>query len=629
MENNIKSSKKRRIITLDEKIKIFEEFFEKNENLTGSTVYKGYPIGEWSVQIRSWIKRKELGKGKQIKYTEEQLKKLSELGILEGREFYRIDEKINFLIEWVKKYPKARPEKMSSEYLVKEYAKNDEEYEKLCKEYKQINKYYEYLRIRNTHHAIKPEQFEKCKNGDVGGVFGFSDKTIEKYQKLGLNKQEMVYIILNFGSIENLVDDFKNGKIKGSNSFIQQFFDVDMSENKGYYKLIEKIVPNIPNGKILFFSSERLKEAIEMLDDKQRKIIEENFGLKNGTSPKSLLQIGKEINVSKQRASQVEKDALNKLSKAKMKKEFLFDIKKILGNKYITPQEKSIIENAIDKIYEDFLLIDKNGIKKNEESEIIKLFDFLKKKNKLFRIRKGKQNINEAIGVKCKDEFKQENETKFIRAENISSFVIEDLNLSTRTFNTLKRNNINNLGDLFKLNDLSLQKLNKLGISSYNEIVDKLKHIGIDFTQNCYIEQLDLSINSYQCLKNSNIITTGQLSLMSPFQISSINNVGFEEFEEIMKKRSENLVVISEANRQITSKEYEKIEKNLVEHDSKGKKDLEELKKERDEIVEYLKKLKLKTKETKILLEQYNKFIKNVKKKKDGKVEIKIEDSLD
>lgn len=44
-------------IPFKQKIKLIEEFIKTGEVLTGKTVYKGYPIGVWVIQIRSQIKK--------------------------------------------------------------------------------------------------------------------------------------------------------------------------------------------------------------------------------------------------------------------------------------------------------------------------------------------------------------------------------------------------------------------------------------------------------------------------------------------------------------------------------------------------------------------------------------------
>lgn len=47
-------------ILLEEKVKIFREFCKTGEKLSGNTVYKGYPIGRWSIAIRNTVKRRRI-----------------------------------------------------------------------------------------------------------------------------------------------------------------------------------------------------------------------------------------------------------------------------------------------------------------------------------------------------------------------------------------------------------------------------------------------------------------------------------------------------------------------------------------------------------------------------------------
>lgn len=43
-------------ISLEQKIKILEDFFQTGGELKGTTMFQGYPVGLWAVQIRSAIR---------------------------------------------------------------------------------------------------------------------------------------------------------------------------------------------------------------------------------------------------------------------------------------------------------------------------------------------------------------------------------------------------------------------------------------------------------------------------------------------------------------------------------------------------------------------------------------------
>ena len=84
------------------KIDVFSRFLETESEITGKTVFEGHPIGKWGIQIRNRLQRNTLH------LTDEQSEKLEELGILERQIDAKIDEKIQQLVAWNMKYPKAQ-----------------------------------------------------------------------------------------------------------------------------------------------------------------------------------------------------------------------------------------------------------------------------------------------------------------------------------------------------------------------------------------------------------------------------------------------------------------------------------------------------------------------------------------
>ena len=99
---------KRSKVKLEQKIEIFEEFMKTGEELVGNTTFKGYPIGQWAIQIRTFLNRMNNEKDDKVKInpTKEQLEKLESMGILEKQIDSTIDEKIDSLVEWRRKISK-------------------------------------------------------------------------------------------------------------------------------------------------------------------------------------------------------------------------------------------------------------------------------------------------------------------------------------------------------------------------------------------------------------------------------------------------------------------------------------------------------------------------------------------
>lgn len=65
------------------------------------------------------------------------------------------------------------------------------------------------------------------------------------------------------------------------------------------------------------------------------------------------------------------------------------------------------------------------------------------------------------------------------KEKEIINLTIEDLDLSVRSFNCLKRNGINTIHDLANKSEEDIRKLRNLGQKSLKEIIDKLESLGI------------------------------------------------------------------------------------------------------------------------------------------------------
>ncbi|TWD98603.1 DNA-directed RNA polymerase alpha subunit [Neobacillus bataviensis] len=65
------------------------------------------------------------------------------------------------------------------------------------------------------------------------------------------------------------------------------------------------------------------------------------------------------------------------------------------------------------------------------------------------------------------------------KEKEILNLTIEDLDLSVRSFNSLKRNGINTIHDLANKSEEDIRKLRNLGQKSLKEIIDKLESLDI------------------------------------------------------------------------------------------------------------------------------------------------------
>ncbi|MFV0555884.1 MAG: DNA-directed RNA polymerase subunit alpha [Lactovum sp.] len=65
-------------------------------------------------------------------------------------------------------------------------------------------------------------------------------------------------------------------------------------------------------------------------------------------------------------------------------------------------------------------------------------------------------------------------------SERVMDKTIEELDLSVRAYNSLKRAGINTVLDLADMNITEIQKIKNLGKKSFEEVVEKLKNLGIE-----------------------------------------------------------------------------------------------------------------------------------------------------
>ena len=69
------------------------------------------------------------------------------------------------------------------------------------------------------------------------------------------------------------------------------------------------------------------------------------------------------------------------------------------------------------------------------------------------------------------------------KTENTLSMTIEDLDLSVRSFNCLKRAGIHTVEDLVNKTESEMMKVRNLGRKSFEEVMQKLASLGYKFPQ--------------------------------------------------------------------------------------------------------------------------------------------------
>ena len=77
-----------------------------------------------------------------------------------------------------------------------------------------------------------------------------------------------------------------------------------------------------------------------------------------------------------------------------------------------------------------------------------------------------------------------ENQSSSMKDDINLNIKIEELDLTVRSFNCLKKAGIEEVGQLSKLSMNELLKIKNLGRKSLDEILEKMKELGYDLAQN-------------------------------------------------------------------------------------------------------------------------------------------------
>ena len=526
---------KREIVSLEEKIEIFERYLEEgNDDIDGLTVYEGKPIGQWAVQIRYGIK-----KGGNL--TEDQLEKLDELGILERRIDSTLDEKIDALIEWKKKYPDVvitrenlnQPIGDETIKKLKELAQAEGiEFSEIEEKYKKIKSYNNYIRYRETEGALTEQQWNKCKEGNLGGKFGFSTEAEQLAKKLKIDVKQVVDIINNFGSMDNFIQMYKDGKLSMyNNKLITNMIDIDYNPlSQNYLRLVKEIFGSSFEFKL--FSTDELNTAIEALNTREKETIQFYFGLIDGKC-KTYKDLSKYFGVSQSAIGQTIGKTIRGLRGLSRLKPFTFE--QLKENEYISDEETELLSDLENEILNSNLIFKHDSIDDLDFS-----------KDKFDTIRDIQKNI------KSRKEADQ--------AIHKEKFAIEDMGLSVRSFNCLMRGNIRTLADLEKISYEELQKIRNLGKESALEIITKAKKYGVilegtvdlddhdaDGTihkEKFAIKDMGLSVRLSNCLKLRNINTLADLNNLSYGELLEIKGVGKGSALEIIAKAKKYGVIL-------------------------------------------------------------------------------------
>lgn len=653
----------KRTVSLEEKIDIFEKYFhQENQEIDGQTMFDGYPIGQWAIQIRNTIKRFNEGKSENgITISEKQLERLDNLGILDRQIDSTIDEKIDMLVKWIEKYPKAKNMHSLPEYILRDYSSNEEEYVAITEEYSKMQKYYEYVRYRHYSHKLSEQQVLECKEGNLGGPFGYSTQIEEIAKKIGLSDKDTDYIITNYGTIENFKELYRNKLLHDEKDYalayatFRSIIDIDFNPNSKNYDKLCQAIGIEKKGELYLYSSQKIDEILKTLTPREEKALKMRFGILDGKTS-TLEETGNELNVTRERVRQIEAKAIRKLRYPTRMKTFKYDLTK--NNDMLTDEEKRLINELKDNIFSSDMIFSNNPCELTQDDEksedILKAIHILKNKDVLFKERKEQQDI--------------EREQRY-------KISLEDTNISKEAYDYLKGIGIEKVGDLIhiRIKD-ELNLINNLGKEGYIDLVGQLanyydgiaeeyrerlenisedngKTININWAFKQHqddfetpIEDLNLSVRAFNCLYRRGIRTLADIASLTEEELKNVRNLGNKSVEEVIQKlgefglttrKEENVEDIAEniqsnmqhennllfeENTEIDSLELE--EKNSKAEDYEGVYDyideeqsedidqeIEETRIKRDKLQAEMEQMQLKIKEMQELMNSYDKLL--------------------
>ena len=151
---------------------------------------------------------------------------------------------------------------------------------------------------------------------------------------------------------------------------------------------------------------------------------------------------------------------------------------------------------------------------------------------------------------------------------NIANMPVEKLNLSTRSFNAIKRAHIDTVGQFLHLDSYHLIHMRNVGIQSREEIQKKIDEIignkegssladnenqsaitdadkkaqvkkDIDLDQEILAETLNLGTRTLNALKRANINSVDDLLSLDTSKLLEMRSVGAQTAEEIQKKKND------------------------------------------------------------------------------------------
>ena len=445
-----------------------------------------------------------------------------------------LEEKIESLVEWRKKYPRATIVPGVSRYVFESYAKTEEEQNQLFEEYEKMREYYKYITRRKWQGKLNDEQIESCREGKVGGVFGRDTKTAELIKKYDLREKEVDFITAHYGNIDEFrkcyIDAVSNQDFSrlryGSIENLISEFDLnspDWVSRESKNNRLGDIINDLPGRRNTFVKREELeKKVIETIKEKSyseqeqeilfmwygingmEKADEKKIAEKTGKYPARIYRI-----VEKSMKEFKTPEFLEQLDSENITLDIDVDLQKGIIEEYFknfdifVPREPVSMDEDVKAKLDTMLLDGVEETKKRKEvvnNQIAIAESMIKGPTNSELIEPGKEEEieefienNEYIIGEKKDMLKKLLAKRVADAKRLAivsdkdglrlktlETPIEELDLSVRTFNCLKRAQINTIMDLVGKSGDEVSMIRNLGKLGYNEVISILQPLAIE-----------------------------------------------------------------------------------------------------------------------------------------------------
>lgn len=422
---------------------------------------------------------------------------------------YDYESSINELANWVQKHPTLTFGKKVKE----EEFKNDPN---LKDTYEKKKKIYGFLRKEKAKNNMSDEQIKRCKEANIGGVFGYSEKIELIAKTWGFSKELVLEILAKYKSIEGFYVAYVNGEINMSyddefyvrkNVFLT-VYDIEKNNNRNYNLLASALDTPKSKKELIYYSKSKLEELINsgnVLTEREMKVLKLRFGLEDGKT-RTLEDVGKEFDVYRERIRQIEAKALRKLRKYKNKVYIELNLDEL------KPEEKQEVLKANKKLS----ILDTPIEEKEKSNEIIKKY-----------IEKQTKKIEKEV----------EKEVFSFESIPVRDFIYNnEANMSSRLFNCLRRSKFisGTIEDILDCNIIEIRKIRNLGRKLEEELLNLLAQKGYVLNEEGNFVKKETIENKTDSVENKD--TSIKMVITKPETIKQENDVLRKEIEEKQQK---------------------------------------------------------------------------------------------